>query len=173
LHNFDIDSLASNDSEDNGSYEEKVRDLTMAAYNFAEQFCVYGVDGFTTGKINAIYEVLVSKLESFTPNLMNYFVGHYDGILNNPSPSSVSIIRNEKIGIGVLYLPKNSFIDMHDHPSMVVTSKILKGSITRYALDILHKAVTTKNGSSGICNVEDAPQSSNNMEFHALVRPKV
>jgi len=134
LNNFsDTNSQASDNSDDVCSYEEKVRDLTMAAYNFTEQFSVYGVDGFTTGKINLTYSNLVNKLETFTLKLMDYFVGPNEEILNNPSPSSVSIIRNERIGIGVLYLPKNCFIDMHDHPSMVVTSKILKGNITRYA----------------------------------------
>lgn len=107
-----------------------------------------------------------------TESTLEHFMGRSIDILSEPVPSSVSIIRNDKIGIGVLYLPKNSFIDLHDHPSMVVTSKIIKGKITRYALDLLHKSIGNGLGGNTL-NIEESPPNLQNMEFHALVRPKV
>lgn len=35
-----------------------------------------------------------------------------------------------------------SFVDLHDHPGMVVTSKVLLGSVVRYAMDIVHRKFT-------------------------------
>lgn len=32
-------------------------------------------------------------------------------------------------------------MDLHDHPSMIVTSKVLKGEILRYSMDKLHPMI--------------------------------
>ena len=45
---------------------------------------------------------------------------------------------------------------------MVVTSKIIKGKITRYALDLLHKSIGNGLGGNTL-NIEESPPNLQNM----------
>lgn len=98
MTSFDQDeSCDSIDMDEISSYEEVIRDLTVASYNFTEQFVMYGVDGFTTGKLSSSYDKIIAILQNgLTNRLLKHFLGKSTDIFAHQVPSSVSILRNEK-----------------------------------------------------------------------------
>jgi len=58
--------------------------------------------------------------------------------------SFINIFEDQDICVGVFCLGKGSFLDLHDHPNMLVMTKYLMGSVQYRSLDLVDKSQQIK-----------------------------
>jgi len=73
--------------------------------------------------------------------------------------TAATILESPKVSIGYFFLPAGTFLSPHDHPGMLVTSKVLMGTVKRRAWDLVDRDKQFELPTNSVYDIEDNPFS--------------
>lgn len=71
--------------------------------------------------------------------------------------TAATIIESPKLSIGYFFIPAGMSLSPHDHPGMLVTSKVLMGSVKRRAWDLVNREKQFELPTNPVFDIEDNP----------------
>ena len=116
---------------------------------FSQTYRKQGMEGFSTGNMTKEYNELIQLVESFSLEHLELDEEKMKDVWEPNVLKIAQIYGNKDLNIGLIFVSKGrypffiSFVDLHDHPGMVVTSKLIKGKVVRYAMDVIHRKYPT------------------------------
>jgi len=72
---------------------------------------------------------------------------------------AATAVESPLISVGYFFIPAGMKLSLHDHPGMLVTSKILKGEIQRRAFDLVDREKQFELPITPIVDIEENPYS--------------
>jgi len=78
--------------------------------------------------------------------------------------TAATIIESPMISLGYFFIPAGMTLSPHDHPGMLVTSKILKGSVKRRAWDLVDREKQFELPLNPSFDIEDNPYTGTRLE---------
>jgi len=73
------------------------------------------------------------------------------------SISAATIVESPMMSIGYFFIPAGMSLTPHDHPGMLVTSKVLMGEVKRRALDLVDREKQFELPLTPVFDIEDQP----------------
>jgi len=78
--------------------------------------------------------------------------------------SSATIIETPMMSLGYFFIPAGMALSLHDHPGMLVTSKILRGEIHRRAVDLVDRGKQFELPLNPLFDIEDQPYTGERLD---------
>lgn len=101
-----------------------------------------GIEYFRNINKEASFNSILETSQKFTKNLMEQRLEiKLDSFFKYKINAFLPLNENEDFNIGMFFLPKGHEIPLHDHPEMIVVSKIIEGRLEFLSIDFFNEKI--------------------------------
>lgn len=102
----------------------------------------HGIEYYRNINQDASFKSILETSQKFTKNALEQKMEiKLDSFFKYKINAFLPLNENEDFNIGMFFLPKGHDIPLHDHPEMIVVSKVLEGSLEFLSLDFFNEKI--------------------------------